>query len=153
MDFGGYHTGLAEKMSVVRATSDFAYPLLAPIGFVDDGHASGTAGTTWAGSSASLPRAAGWARALGSASGRCRRLNVDQLTTLANYVGMRDPAIMGAIAMGESSGNPTRSSATSGQSVGLWQVHTPSWPQFGFEKFKGPDYNAKARSTSSTRRG
>lgn len=42
VDFGGYNTGLAAKMSVVGATRDFKYPLLAPIGFHDDGHASGT---------------------------------------------------------------------------------------------------------------
>lgn len=42
VDFGGYTTGLAAKMSVVNATKDFKYPLLAPIGFRDDGHASGT---------------------------------------------------------------------------------------------------------------
>jgi len=42
VDFGGFHSGLSQKMSVVRATSDYRYPLLAPIGFVDDGHASGT---------------------------------------------------------------------------------------------------------------
>lgn len=42
VDFGGYTTGLAAKMSVVNATRDYRYPLLAPIGFEDDGHASGT---------------------------------------------------------------------------------------------------------------
>ena len=42
VDFGGYTTGLAAKMSVVNATKGFKYPLLAPIGFRDDGHASGT---------------------------------------------------------------------------------------------------------------
>lgn len=44
VDFGGYTdpTALREKMAVVHATSNFKYPLLAPIGFHDDGHASGT---------------------------------------------------------------------------------------------------------------
>ncbi|HTU15633.1 MAG TPA: phage tail tip lysozyme [Solirubrobacterales bacterium] len=42
VDFGGYTTGLSAKMSVVNATRDYKYPLLAPIGFRDDGHASGT---------------------------------------------------------------------------------------------------------------
>jgi hypothetical protein len=44
VDFGGFHDphALAEKLAVVAATSDFKWPLLAPIGFVDDGHASGT---------------------------------------------------------------------------------------------------------------
>lgn len=42
VDFGGYDSGLAEKMSYVNATRNFKYPLLAPIGFHDNGHASGT---------------------------------------------------------------------------------------------------------------
>jgi hypothetical protein len=44
VDFGGYHDprALATKMAVVNATRDFKWPLLAPMGFVDDGHASGT---------------------------------------------------------------------------------------------------------------
>lgn len=42
VDFGGYHDHYAEKMAVVNATRGFKYPLLAPIGFTDDGHASGT---------------------------------------------------------------------------------------------------------------
>jgi hypothetical protein len=44
VDFGGYHDAraLAEKLSYVHATAGFKYPLLAPKGFVDDGHASGT---------------------------------------------------------------------------------------------------------------
>jgi hypothetical protein len=42
VDFGGFDSGLAEKMSVVHATSGYKWPLLAPIGFHDDGHASGT---------------------------------------------------------------------------------------------------------------
>jgi hypothetical protein len=42
VDFGGFNSGLAEKMSYVRATHGFKYPLVAPIGFHDDGHASGT---------------------------------------------------------------------------------------------------------------
>lgn len=44
VDFGGMidPASLPKKMAVVRATSNFRYPLLAPIGFRDDGHASGT---------------------------------------------------------------------------------------------------------------
>ncbi|HEY0391025.1 MAG TPA: phage tail tape measure protein [Solirubrobacterales bacterium] len=44
VDFGGMvdPASLPAKMAVVNATKDFKYPLLAPIGFRDDGHASGT---------------------------------------------------------------------------------------------------------------
>jgi hypothetical protein len=44
VDFGGYTdpVAFANKMAVVNATSGFKWPLLAPIGFHDDGHASGT---------------------------------------------------------------------------------------------------------------
>jgi TP901 family phage tail tape measure protein len=54
VDFGGYHdaAALAIKLAVVNATRDFKWPLLAPAGFVDDGHASGTGhkkGGIWGG--------------------------------------------------------------------------------------------------------
>ena len=44
VDFGGMYDPPAypKKMAVVNATRDFKWPLLAPIGFHDDGHASGT---------------------------------------------------------------------------------------------------------------
>lgn len=42
VDFGSFTSGLAAKMSVVNATRGTKYPLLAPVGFRDDGHASGT---------------------------------------------------------------------------------------------------------------
>ena len=44
VDFGGMNdpASLPLKMAVVNATRNFKYPLLAPIGFRDDGHASGT---------------------------------------------------------------------------------------------------------------
>jgi TP901 family phage tail tape measure protein len=44
VDFGGYVDPAAKavKDAVVAATRTFKYPLLAPIGFRDDGHASGT---------------------------------------------------------------------------------------------------------------
>jgi TP901 family phage tail tape measure protein len=44
VDFGGPYdpAALISKMAVVNATKGFKYPLLAPIGFTDDGHASGT---------------------------------------------------------------------------------------------------------------
>jgi hypothetical protein len=44
VDFGGYHdaSALATKLAFTALVSDYKYPLLNPIGFVDDGHASGT---------------------------------------------------------------------------------------------------------------
>jgi hypothetical protein len=44
VDFGGMYDPPAypKKMSVVNATRGFKWPLLAPVGFHDDGHASGT---------------------------------------------------------------------------------------------------------------
>lgn len=42
VDFGSPTSGLAAKMSVVNATAGYKWPLIAPIGFRDDGHASGT---------------------------------------------------------------------------------------------------------------
>lgn len=44
VDFGGFNDAHAKviKDAVVAATADFKWPLLAPTGFVDDGHASGT---------------------------------------------------------------------------------------------------------------
>ena len=42
VDFGDYVTGGPAKMAVVNATRGFKWPLLAPIGFSDAGHASGT---------------------------------------------------------------------------------------------------------------
>jgi TP901 family phage tail tape measure protein len=44
VDFGGYVDPAAKavKDAVVAATRGFKYPLLAPVGFRDDGHASGT---------------------------------------------------------------------------------------------------------------
>lgn len=45
VDFGGKYgdpAAKANKMAVVQATSGYKWPLLAPIGFIDDGHASGT---------------------------------------------------------------------------------------------------------------
>lgn len=50
--------------------------------------------------------------------------NKNHLTTLAAYVGMRNPALMAAIAMAESSGIPTRRGAAG--EYGLWQI-MPSW--------------------------
>lgn len=42
VDFGSPSTGLLIKRAFVAATQDYKWPMKNPIGFVDDGHASGT---------------------------------------------------------------------------------------------------------------
>lgn len=42
VDFGGFYDHISTKMAFVDAVKDYRYPMLAPIGFRDDGHASGT---------------------------------------------------------------------------------------------------------------
>lgn len=56
-------------------------------------------------------------------------LNADQLASLAHYVGMKNPALMGQIAMGESSGNP-RTVGGEGER-GLWQILPSTAAAFG----------------------
>lgn len=53
-------------------------------------------------------------------------LNADQLASLAAFVGMPHPALMGQIAMGESSGIPTNVGHDAGgtEGLGLWQITT-----------------------------
>jgi hypothetical protein len=70
-------------------------------------------------------------------------LNINELTTLAAKHGMPDPAVMAAIAMAESSGR-VGAIGDGGASHGLWQIHTPSWPQFSAAKLHDANYNAKA---------
>lgn len=52
--------------------------------------------------------------------------NVNELTTLAKFVGMGSPALMAAIAMAESSGIPGNV-GDGGDSIGLWQINKPAW--------------------------
>lgn len=42
VDFGGFSSGKAIKDAFVAAVADYKYPLVAPRGFQDDGHASGS---------------------------------------------------------------------------------------------------------------
>ena len=51
--------------------------------------------------------------------------NVGQLTQLASSVGMPNPRLMAAIAMAESSGNPSAHGPPDGR--GLWQIEWPVW--------------------------
>jgi hypothetical protein len=70
-------------------------------------------------------------------------LNADQLASLAHYVRMKNPALMGQIAMGESSGNPL-AVGDGGASIGLWQIHTGYHPEHSKSALRDPLYNARA---------
>ena len=50
----------------------------------------------------------------------------NEVTTLAKFVDMNQPALMAAIAMAESSGDPGNV-GDGGDSIGLWQINKPSW--------------------------
>jgi hypothetical protein len=84
-------------------------------------------------------------------------LTLAQLQALAASVGFPDPALAAAVAMAESGGNTcaqgdpnTGVHACSGPngtstSFGLWQIHTPTSPQFDAARLvQDPQYNARA---------
>ena len=142
VDFGGYTTGLTAKMSVVEATRDFKYPLLAPIGFEDDGHASGT-GSRLGGIIFKLAEGGVVGRPLPAVLQRYNRLYQkhvapdyggeqmppDKVAMLAEFFGMPGIA-MAQIAKGESNYRPGAvgddSAAGYGNTFGygLWQITT-----------------------------
>lgn len=66
-----------------------------------------------------------------------------ELVALARKTGFPDPEVAAAIAMAESGGNP-EAVGDSGKSIGLWQIHLPSHPEFGFQDLKNPEVNARA---------
>lgn len=143
VDFGGYSTGLAAKMAVVNATKNFKYPLLAPIGFKDDGHASGT-GHQLGGMVKALQRLAkggsvDWVH--GSS-----KLGADQLATLAHYVGMSNPGLMSQIAQAESGGDPTVTNSIGAR--GLWQIIPSTAKAFGLNYGNLTDPLANARGAA-----
>jgi hypothetical protein len=72
-------------------------------------------------------------------------LSIAQLQALAASVGFPASAAptAAAIAMAESSGNPS-AIGDNGTSFGLWQIHTPAWPQFDATSLLDPNYNAQA---------
>jgi len=81
-------------------------------------------------------------------------MNLAQLRSLAASVGFDDPDTAAAIAMAESGGDPHAQGDPRGpadatpngvsSSFGLWQVHTPAWPQFDAQSLLDATYNAHA---------
>jgi uncharacterized membrane protein YuzA (DUF378 family) len=121
VDFGGYHdpNALAMKMAVVGATSDYKYPLLAPAGFVDDGHASGTG------------HAKGGVFGKGSIGLAFKQGGVysreDLMKLWDQHGGAQGRAnIAAAVALAESSGRVNASNRNSDGSIdrGLWQINS-----------------------------
>lgn len=73
-------------------------------------------------------------------------MTATQIRDVAGQAGFRGNAlkIAVAVALCESSGNP-KAAGDGGNSIGLWQIHMPSHPQFANERLlKQPLNNAKA---------
>lgn len=68
-----------------------------------------------------------------------------ELRQLANSVGFTAGAVdvAVAVALAESAGYPG-AVGDAGASIGLWQVHTPSHPEYSPAQLKDPSYNAHA---------
>lgn len=62
---------------------------------------------------------------------------------LAAHAGFPDPRMAAAIALAESGGVPN-ALGDGGTSVGLWQIHLPSWPQYTHDDMRDPVKNAAA---------
>lgn len=72
------------------------------------------------------------------------------LIQLAARHGFPDPQLAAAIALAESGGVPG-ALGDGRTSVGLWQIHLPSWPQFDHEHMLNPEDNANAAFRISKR--
>lgn len=77
-------------------------------------------------------------------------LSFRQLYQLARSVGLDDRAarMAAAIGLAESGGRPG-AVGDRGQSIGIWQIHTPSHPWASREQLKDPLYNARAMARIS----
>jgi soluble lytic murein transglycosylase-like protein len=69
-------------------------------------------------------------------------LTLAELRELARRAGFPDVDTAAAIAMAESTGDPSARGAAG--EVGLWQIHPPSHPEFDVSRLTEPDYNARA---------
>lgn len=70
-------------------------------------------------------------------------LNRSQLARLAADAGCSRPRLAAAVAMAESSGRVTVA-GDGGESIGLWQIHMPSHPQYSRSELRDPRRNAQA---------
>jgi hypothetical protein len=65
------------------------------------------------------------------------------LMDLATRAGFPNPRLAVAVALAESGGVP-QALGDGGLSVGLWQIHLPSWPMYSHEQMNDPVQNAHA---------
>jgi len=72
-----------------------------------------------------------------------KTLTKAQLRTLARDTGFPDPGLAAAIALAESGGYPG-AIGDNGNSIGLWQIHMPSHPQYSKAELRDPKLNARA---------
>jgi Lysozyme like domain len=70
-------------------------------------------------------------------------MTLAELRALAASVGFPDPGLAAAVAMAESGGN-AYAVGDGGSSFGLWQIHSPSHPEFDASRLLDPNYNAHA---------
>lgn len=75
------------------------------------------------------------------------KLNFSDLQTLASQAGFPDPSTAAAIALAESSGNPSAVGdldITPGGSIGLWQINLKAHPEYNAAELTDPATNASA---------
>lgn len=79
------------------------------------------------------------------------KLSPGQMVTLAKRAGFPDPVLAAAVGYAESTGR-VGAVGDGGDSLGLWQIHTPSHPKYDHAKLQGDAlYNAKAALAISHR--
>lgn len=71
------------------------------------------------------------------------RFTLEELRAFAAQVGFPDPNLAAAVAYAESSGY-SAAVGDNGKSIGLWQIHTPSHPEYDPQSLLVASYNAGA---------
>lgn len=125
VDFGGFVDPAARAVrdAVVRATAGYKYPLLHPIGFSDDGHASGTGhsrGGLLAFAKGGFPHVNAVGKALNAMVGG--NYSSDEVATLWHVIGGKKPGLFGQISQAESGGNPNIPNSQGDGGIGLVQM-------------------------------